>query len=152
MNILFMCVANSARSQLAEGLARKIFGPGVNVQSAGSRPGKLNPLAVKALEEIEIDISKHYSKNFDDLTPAFIGSLNYVITLCAEEVCPTIVSSAKKLHWPLPDPANKGGSNIDELNRFRETRDELIVRLKALAAENGYKPVALISPNCLTSG
>lgn len=137
MNVLFMCVANSARSQLAEGLARHLFGPDVTVQSAGSHPGKLNPFAVQAMQEMGIDISKHWSKSIDDLSPGFIVQLNYVITLCAEEVCPTMVSKAKKLHWPLPDPAIKVGSDEEQLNRFRETRDALTARLKAFAKEAG---------------
>src|SRR3989338_8876191 len=104
MKILFMCVANSARSQLAEGLARKVF-PEAEIESAGSHPGKLNPYAVAVMKEIGLDISKHYSKSIDDLSPKFIVGLDYVITLCAEEVCPTMVSKAKKLHWPHPAPA-----------------------------------------------
>ncbi len=139
MNILFMCVANSARSQLAEGLARRMFGSAIKIESAGSKPGKLNLLAVKAMAEIGEDISKHYSKSCDDLNPGFIRSLNYVITLCAEEVCPIVDSPAKKLHWPLPDPAKNEGSEEDQLKRFRETRDALITRLEVFAAEHGQK-------------
>lgn len=137
MNILFMCVQNSARSQMAEGLARKMFGASATVESAGSQPAKVNPFAKKAMEEIGIDISKHYSKSYDDLKPGFIVSLDYVITLCAEEVCPTMVSRGKKLHWPLPDPANKEGNEDAQLGRFRETRDALVQRLKAFANEVG---------------
>lgn len=106
MNILFMCVANSARSQLAEGLARQIF-PDAQVQSAGSHPGKLNSFAVLVMKEIGLDISAQYSKSVDALSDKFLTELDYVITLCAEEVCPVIISKAKKLHWPLPDPASK---------------------------------------------
>jgi arsenate reductase len=130
MNILFLCVANSARSQLAEGLAKKIFGPGAKIESAGSVPsGKVNPFAISALKELEIDISKNYSKSIDDLNPGFIVGLNYVITLCAEEVCPMMVSKAKKLHWGLPDPAAVKGSEIEVLQAFRNTRDEIQRRL-----------------------
>lgn len=137
MKILFMCVANSARSQLAEGLARQIF-PDAEIQSAGSHPGKLNPYAVDALKEVGIDISRHYSKSIDELSPKFIVGLDYVITLCAEEVCPTMVSRAKKLHWPLPDPA--GHENLpseDRLNLFRKTRDTIKDRLVAFKPELG---------------
>ena len=131
MKILFMCVANSARSQLAEGLARKIF-PDAEVQSAGSQPGKLNPYAVAAMKEVGIDISRHYSKSTDDLSPGFLATLDYVITLCAEEVCPVLVSKAKKLHWPLPDPATKEPvAENDALNRFRAARDEISKNLSA---------------------
>lgn len=126
MNILFMCVANSARSQLAEGLARQIF-PNAEVRSAGSHPGNLNPYAVAVMNEVGIDISKHYSKSYDDLSPKFLVNLDYVITLCAEEVCPTIVTQrAKKLHWPFPDPATKEVIPEEEaLRRFREARDAI---------------------------
>jgi arsenate reductase len=130
MNILFLCVANSARSQLAEGLAKKIFGPGVKIESAGSVPsGKVNPFAISVLKEMEIDISKNQSKSIDDLNPEFIVGLNYVITLCAEEVCPVMVSKAKKLHWGLPDPAAVRGSDLEVLQAFRNTRDEIQRRL-----------------------
>ena len=105
MKILFLCVANSARSQLAEGIARHLFEARAEIQSAGSQPSKVNPFAARALKEVGIDISKHYSESVDDLTPGFLAHLDYVITLCSEEVCPILVSKAKKLHWPLPDPA-----------------------------------------------
>ncbi|MGZ3722228.1 MAG: arsenate reductase ArsC, partial [Bdellovibrionales bacterium] len=106
MKILFMCVANSARSQLAEGLAKKLF-PEAEIKSAGSMPGNLNPYAVAAMKEVGIDISANYSKSYADLSPDFAASLDYVITLCAEEVCPRVVSNAKKLHWPFADPATQ---------------------------------------------
>ncbi len=130
MNLLFMCVANSARSQLAEGLARELFGSAVVVQSAGSRPSKVNPFAVQVLQEIGIDIGQSRSKSVADLDPAFVASLDVVITLCAEEVCPVILSNAQKLHWPLKDPAMLSGDVIDQLSLFRETRDDLIRRLR----------------------
>lgn len=135
VKILFMCVANSARSQLAEGLARDIFGEQAEVQSAGSHPGTLNPFAVRVMNEVGIDISHHWSKATQDLSASFIGSLDYVITLCAEEVCPVMVSKAKKLHWPLRDPAGPQGTEEDKLQRFRETRDFLRMRLEAFRSE-----------------
>lgn len=130
MKILFMCVANSARSQLAEGLARQFF-PEAEIQSAGSHPGKLNPFAVQVMKEDGVDISKHYSKSVDELSPKFIVGLDYIITLCAEEVCPTMVAqNAKKLHWPFPDPASKEPLPDDEmLKRFRKARDNIRARL-----------------------
>lgn len=137
MNILFMCVANSARSQIAEGLARQIF-PDVEIKSAGSHPGKLNPYAVAVMKEIGIDISKHFSKSIDDLPPKFFLTLDYVITLCAEEVCPTIVSNAKKLHWPFADPASKEPlPEAEFLMRFRAARDAIDARLKDFMREMG---------------
>ena len=129
MKILFMCVANSARSQIAEGLAQQIF-PTAEVKSAGSEPTKLNHYAVIVMKEIGIDISSNYSKSYDDLSPKFLVNLDYVVTLCAEEVCPVIVSRAKKLHWPHPDPAAKEPLQQDEmLNRFRIARDAIRSKL-----------------------
>lgn len=135
MNLLFLCVANSARSQLAEALAPTVFGSTVKVWSAGSRPGKLNPFAVAAMKEVGIDISRQWSKSTDDLPPDFVADLDYVITLCAEEVCPWVPSKAKQLHWPLKDPAGPEGTDAEKLQRFRETREELRKRLTALEVE-----------------
>lgn len=138
MNLLFMCVANSARSQIAEGLARKFF-PEAEVRSAGSIPGKLNPHAVSVMQEIGIDISQQYSKSIDDLPPKFIVDIDYIITLCAEEVCPTMASrKAKKLHWPLPDPATKEPLlEVEMLRRFRIARDAISEKLEKFKLELG---------------
>jgi len=126
MSLLFMCVANSARSQLAEGLARKMF-PTLEIQSAGSQPGKLNPYAVQVTKEIGIDISDQYSKSIEQLSPKFIADITFIITLCAEEVCPIVLApNARKLHWPLPDPASKVPLSDEEMTRrFREARDSI---------------------------
>jgi arsenate reductase len=106
-HILFLCVANSARSQIAEGIARSLFAGRAVVQSAGSEPsGKVQPWAIKILAQEGIDISKHHSKSTDHLPLGFLANLDYVITLCADEVCPNLVSKAKRLHWPIPDPAH----------------------------------------------
>ncbi len=126
MNILFLCVANSARSQIAEGLAKVILGSGHNIQSAGSQPsGAVNPLAVKTMQEIGIDITFNHSKSISDLDKDFVDNLDYVITLCAEEVCPVIISKAQKLHWANPDPAAVQGSEAEKLAAFRAVRDNI---------------------------
>lgn len=131
MNILFMCVANSARSQMAEGLAKKILGDKAWIESAGSEPKTVNPYAIEVMREIGIDLSKHYSKSIDQLSKEFIASLDFIITLCAEEVCPIgVASKAKKLHWPFPDPAIAAVSQEEKLKQFRKIRDELQNRLK----------------------
>jgi arsenate reductase len=136
MKILFLCVANSARSQMAEGLARSIFGDGVTVASAGSEPsGKVSPFAVEAMKEIGIDISAHYSKSWDHLPPAMFINLDYVITLCAEEICPTLSVRSKKLHWALPDPAKAGATDEERLEAFRRTRDEIGKRLETFKSD-----------------
>ncbi len=130
MKILFMCVANSARSQIAEALAQRMF-PNAEIQSAGSHPGTLNPCAVKVLQEFGMDISGRSSKAVEDLPQDFVAALDYVITLCAEEVCPTIVSTARRLHWPMPDPATMDPLPEGEMmGRFRTARDAIHEKLK----------------------
>jgi arsenate reductase len=124
--VLFLCVANSARSQMAEGIARSLAPAGVEVFSAGSNPGRLNPMAVHALAEIGIDISQHYSKGISDVPAAKVDA---VITLCAEEVCPAWLGRAHRLHWGLPDPAGIGEDDASRLQAFCDVRDELVLRL-----------------------
>ena len=128
-DLLFLCVANSARSQMAEGLARARFGNRMSVQSAGSRPGTVNRHAVAVLAEIGIDISGHLSKHVDTINPASVGT---VITLCADAVCPTFPGHVNHLAWPLPDPAGAGGTEEEQLSRFRCARDEIARRLDQL--------------------
>jgi len=137
MRILFLCVANSTRSQLAEGLARHLYGDKAEVMSAGSAPGVLNPHAVAVMHEIGIDISGHRSKSVNDLPREFVDRLDLVITLCAEEVCPMLLSRAAKLHWPFPDPADKNMTDELALRRFRETRDGIRQQLEAFGEERG---------------
>ena len=125
-DVLFLCVANSARSQMAEGLARAVAPNGVGVHSAGSDPGTLNPYAVRALAEVGIDISHHYSKPIDAVPAERIAR---VVTLCAEEVCPIFPDSVDTLHWPFPDPADASGEDAAVLARFGEVRDAIRARL-----------------------
>ena len=126
--ILFLCVANSARSQMAEGLARRQFGADTEVLSAGSRPSKVNPYAIEAMAEIGIDIRDHHSKSVDDVDA---GSADLVITLCADEVCPVLPGRVKRLHWPIPDPASDDPNlSADEMRvRFRTARDDIRARI-----------------------
>lgn len=126
MNILFLCVANSARSQMAEGLARHLFGDAARVQSAGSTPWRVHPLAIRALAELGIDISSHRSKSVDEID---LDDIDLVITLCADEVCPVLPKKTRRLHWPLSDPSGAPGDDEARLQRFRETRDEIRERL-----------------------
>ncbi len=128
-HLLFLCVANSARSQMAEGIARALAPASVKVSSAGSRPSRLNPLAVQALAEIGVDISGHWSKSVDDVPP---DGVDTVITLCADEVCPVWLGKATRLHWGLPDPAHAGATETERLQAFRDVRDELRRRLTAV--------------------
>lgn len=132
-SVLFLCVANSARSQMAEGLARRLFGEDVAVFSAGSKPSQVNPWAMRAMAEIGIDISAQRSKSVEEIDPK---QVDLVVTLCAEEVCPVFLGKAQRLHWPLIDPDRKDEELSDEerLSHFRAAREQIEGRLKVLAA------------------
>jgi arsenate reductase len=125
--VLFLCVANSARSQLAEGIARSLAPPEIAVFSAGSEPSSVRPEAVEVLSEIGIDIGSHHSKAIDTVDRAAVDT---VITLCADEVCPAYLAQVRRAHWGLPDPAAVEGDG--RLDAFRAARDELRARLTLL--------------------
>lgn len=134
--LLFLCVANSARSQMAEGLARALLAdriPAIPVLSAGSAPARVNPYAIEVMRELGIDLTTHHSTSVDTIDPATVGT---VITLCAEEVCPVLLGQARRLHWPIPDPASADPtiSREEMLARFRTARDTLHARLVAFVA------------------
>ena len=132
--ILFLCVANSARSQVAEGIARSLAPPEVKIWSAGSRPTRVRTEAIAVLKEIGIDISNHRSKAVADIPATEVDT---VITLCAEEECPVFPGKAQLLHWELPDPAAVDGSEQNSLAGFRAIRDELFRRITAFLGETG---------------
>jgi arsenate reductase len=134
-SILFLCVANSARSQMAEGLARMLFGDRARIQSAGSQPSRVNPYAIEVMQEIGADLASHTSKSVETIDPA---SVDLVITLCAEEVCPVFLTKTRRLHWPIPDPADPDPALTREehLARFRAARDAIRARLNAFAEWN----------------
>ena len=147
MNILFLCVANSARSQIAEGLAKSMFGSQHNIQSAGSIPSReVHPQAILAMDEIGIDIHDQYSKSINDIDKDFLDSLDYAITLCAEEVCPVLNSSAKKLHWLNSDPADNSMSDIQIKNSFRTTRENIFKLIKQLQKNTADKTPLIGQP------
>lgn len=129
-SLLFLCVANSARSQMAEGLARMVFGDRAHVQSAGSEPSQVNPYAIEVMRELGVDLTTHSSKSVQTIDPATVDT---VITLCAEEVCPVFLGKARRLHWPVPDPASKDPLPRDlMLERFRTARDTIREKLEQL--------------------
>ena len=134
IKIGFICTGNSARSQMAEGFGKyyaEMFGKDVKVYSAGSNPsGYVHPLAIKAMAEKGIDISKNRSKSIDEIP---LKELNYVITLCgdAAETCP-VVPGANTQHWGLPDPARAEGTEKEKLEVFRRIRDEIEEKVKNL--------------------
>lgn len=133
MKIVFLCVANSARSQMAEGLARAYAKPDVLISSAGSSPSTVNPFAVMALQELGIDISHHRSKSVSEID---IEDADFVITLCADEICPLVRGKVTKLHWPFEDPAGQGSSDAQQLQAFRNLRDLIAAHLKGWLQDN----------------
>jgi len=130
--LLFLCVANSARSQMAEGLGRSLFGERVRVTSAGSNPTRVNPYAIEVMRELGVDLGSSRSKSVQEIDPADVHT---VITLCAEEVCPVFLGKVTRLHWPIADPACEDPSIPREemLARFRTARDALHANLLAYA-------------------
>jgi arsenate reductase len=132
--VLFLCVGNSARSQMAEGIARSLAPAGTKIWSAGSRPTTVRPEAIAVLKEIGIDISGQRAKAVAEI-PA--DEVDTVITLCGEEECPVFLGKATRLHWGLPDPAAVGGSEAERLDAFRKVRDELRRRIGDFFAQPG---------------
>jgi arsenate reductase len=128
--ILFLCTANSCRSQMAEGIANHFWGDRLEAFSAGTQASFVNPTAIAVLKEIGIDISKHRSKNLSE----FDGqTFDDVITLCGEanETCPLYSGGRKKTHIGFDDPAQAKGSNEEVLSEFRRVRDDIKEKLTA---------------------
>jgi len=132
--ILFLCVANSSRSQMAEGLARRLAPAGVEVFSAGSAPTELNPYARRAMAEVGIDLAGQRSKSVSEIDKERVGT---VITLCAEEVCPVYLGAATRHHWPFEDPAAATGDDEECLAAFRRVRDQIDARLRRYFEDEG---------------
>jgi arsenate reductase len=129
--VLILCTANSARSQMAEGLLRHDAGDRFNVYSAGIRPTQVRPEAITVMQELGIDISGHRSKSVDE----FVGQdFDYVVTVCdnAKASCPVFPGHTKQIHWSFDDPAAIEGSQEQRLAAFRRVRDELRARLREL--------------------
>ena len=128
--VLFLCVHNSARSQMAEGMLRAWGGDRFEVESAGSIATEVRPLAIQAMREIGIDISGHTSKSSE----AFAGqAFDYAITVCddAREACPFFPGAAHQLHWSFDDPAAATGTDDERLAVFRRVRDEIGERIRS---------------------
>jgi len=131
--VLFACVANSARSQMAEALARQIWrGLAVDVQSAGSQPTLVNPLAVTVLEEVDLDISEQYSKSILSID---MDQIDLVIILCEQALCPMISPRIPKVFWTLPDLATIGTDYDTRIEAYRLTRDKLVRKIKDFKIE-----------------
>lgn len=128
--VLFLCTANSCRSQMAEGIVNHFFGDKIVAYSAGTRASFVNPMATEVMKEIEINISGHRSKNLSE----FDGqNFDYVITLCgsANETCPLYIGATKKMHIGFDDPAKAQGTKEEVLREFWRVRDEIIENLTA---------------------
>src|SRR5215213_5086282 len=127
--VLFLCTHNSARSQMAEGLLRHFAGDRFEVMSAGTEATHVRPLAVRAMDELGIDISGQESKTLE----RYLGEpIDYVITVCddANEACPFFPGAKRRLHWSLKDPAQAEGSEEERLGVFRRVRDEIRERIE----------------------
>jgi arsenate reductase len=127
--VLFLCVHNSARSQMAEGFARSMAPAGVVVWSAGTEPARVHPLAIQVMQEAGIEITAQRSKSLDDVP---WRDADTIVTLCgeAEESCPVVPGNIRRVHWPLPDPAAVHGPRA--LETFRAVRDEIRWRVSSL--------------------
>ncbi len=130
-NVLFLCTSNSARSQMAEGLLRKHAGDRYEALSAGLEPTTVHPLAIRAMNEVGIDISGQRSKSVKE----YLGkiALGHVIFVCAraEKNCPYLYPPLVPESWPFEDPAACQGTEEERLERFRQVRDQIEARIKA---------------------
>ena len=127
--MLFLCTHNSARSQMAEGLLRNLAGNRFEVMSAGTEATHVRPLAIRAMDELGIDISGQESKTLE----RYLGDpFDYVITVCddANEACPVFPGARRRLHWSFEDPAQATGSEEERLRVFRSLRDEIRERIE----------------------
>ena len=140
--VLFVCTHNAARSQMAEGILRHLAHGTVEVESAGTEPSQVHPLATEAVQRLpDVDISTQRSKHIDE----FAGQrFDYVITLCdsAKEACPMFPGDPERIHWRFDDPAAVTGSDDDRYRAFRQVAAELERRLRQLLAviERNAKP------------
>ena len=130
--VLFICVHNSARSQMAEALLKHLAGDRFEVESAGLEPGKLNPLAVEVMREINIDISQNKTKSVFDFYKQG-KQYDYVITVCDESqsgACPVFPGKGERLHWSFPDPSGFQGTQEDKVKQAREVRNQIEAKIK----------------------
>lgn len=132
--VLFLCIHNSARSQIAEGFARAMAPAGVEVMSAGTEPSKVHERAIEVMKEAGIDLAGQRSKSLDDVA---WRDADMVVTLCgeAEEACPMVAATVRRVHWPLPDPSKAPPAK--QLEVFREVRDEIRWRVASLWPRSG---------------
>ncbi|QXE89705.1 arsenate reductase ArsC [Geomonas subterranea] len=132
VKVLFVCIHNSARSQMAEAFLKRLGGDVFEAESAGIEPGTLNPLVVQSMKEVGIDISGNRTKD----VAGFIEKgvlFDYVVTVCDEtsaERCPIFPGAAKRLHWGFPDPSALRGTDEEKLLAIRRIRDAIAAKVK----------------------
>ncbi|HEY4255813.1 MAG TPA: arsenate reductase ArsC [Candidatus Udaeobacter sp.] len=136
--VLFICVHNSARSQMACALTNKMCGEFFEAYSAGIEPGTLNPLAIEALQEIGIDISQNKTQAVFDVWKS--GQMfAFVITVCSEaeaESCPIFPGLATRLHWPFPDPSKFTGTHEEQLEKTRQLLERIRAKIDSFCEEH----------------
>src|SRR5664280_1720422 len=135
--VLFVCIHNSARSQMAEAWLKHLCGERFTAESAGLEPGKLNPLAVAVMREVGIDMSGKKTRAVSDVLKSG-QSFSYAVTVCDEtsaERCPVFPGVTTRLHWGLPDPAAVTGTDAERLEKARVIRDSIRDRIEAWCAE-----------------
>lgn len=132
--ILILCTGNSCRSQMAEGILRRALGGGFRVESAGSHPsGSVQPLAIRAMAEIGIDISGHHSKHLNEF---LTDEVETVITVCgnADQACPAFPGQLNRHHWGFDDPVHSQGTEEERMVEFRRARNQIRLVFEAYAA------------------
>jgi arsenate reductase len=137
--VLFICAQNSARSQIAAALLNKLCGDYCEAHSAGLEPGALNPLAVEALRELGIDISRNKPQSVFDVWKSAHHIFTYVITVCSEseaEACPIFAGVTTRLHWSFDDPSKFTGTHEERLERTRRVRDEIRAKIDSFCEEH----------------
>jgi arsenate reductase (thioredoxin) len=135
--VMFICIHNSARSQMAEALLKQRCGDQFEAYSAGLEPGKLNPIVVEAMQEIGIDISGNQTKSVSDMMKSG-GTFSYVITVCDEtsaERCPIFPGVTTRLHWSFPDPSAFSGTHVEKLAKVRVVRDSIKAKVEEWCEE-----------------
>ncbi len=140
--ILFICVHNSARSQMAEAFVNQMCGDRFEAQSAGIEPGNLNPIVVEALWEVGIDISGNQTQRVGDILRSG-ERFTHVVTVCSEaeaEGCPYFPGVAQRLHWPFRDPSKLSGSHDEKLAAIRVIRDEILRKVETFCGEQCALP------------
>jgi arsenate reductase len=131
--VLFVCIHNSARSQMAEAFLNQICGEQFSAQSAGIEPGKLNPVVVEAMREVSIDISQNATKSVESFI-RLEKRFDYVITVCDEtsaERCPVFPGKTERLHWGFPDPSGFTGTPEEKLAKTREVREMIRAKVQS---------------------